>query len=74
VDSHERASHDACYARMYSLVRYELRYIPDPEGVSGPHLPDGMCRVLEEKERKSPSNSAYERYFAARMGPVTLLR
>ena len=35
---------------MYSLVRYELRYIPDPKGVSGPHLPDGMLRVLDEEK------------------------
>jgi len=52
VDSHERAWHDAYYARMYSLMRYELHYIFDPKGVSGPHLPDGMFRVLEEKERR----------------------
>jgi hypothetical protein len=41
---------DACYTRLYSLTRDELRYILDPKEVHGEDFPGETFRVLKEKE------------------------
>ena len=41
---------DACYARLYSHIRDELRYILDPKEVHGEDFPGETFRVLKEKE------------------------
>ena len=45
---------DACYARLYGLVRDELRYTlrVDPKEVHGEDFPGETFRVLKEKEVK----------------------
>jgi hypothetical protein len=47
-----RAELDACYARLYSLTRSELRYILDPADVMGADYPSETFRVLKNKEVK----------------------
>jgi len=43
---------DAYCARLYSLIRDELRYILDPKEVRGEDFPGETFRVLKEKEVK----------------------
>jgi hypothetical protein len=45
-----RAELDACYARLYSLTRDELRYILDPADVMGADYPSETFRVLKSGE------------------------
>jgi DNA gyrase inhibitor GyrI len=45
-----RAELDACYARLYSLTRDELRYILDPADVMGADYPSETFRVLKNGE------------------------
>jgi hypothetical protein len=45
-----RAELDAYYARLYGLIRDELRYILDPADVMGPDYPSETFRVLKEGE------------------------
>ena len=45
-----RAELDACYARLYSLTRDELRYILDPADVMGADYPSETFRVLKNSE------------------------
>jgi hypothetical protein len=45
-----RVELDAYYARLYGLVRDELRYILDPKEVHGEDFPGETFRVLKEKE------------------------
>ncbi|MDF3831418.1 hypothetical protein P3W85_00345, partial [Cupriavidus basilensis] len=47
-----RAELDACYAKLYSLTRDELRYILDPADVMGADYPSETFRVLKNKELK----------------------
>ncbi|MFQ5455357.1 MAG: Eco57I restriction-modification methylase domain-containing protein [Nitrospirota bacterium] len=47
-----RAELDACYAKLYSLTRDELRYILDPQDVYGDNFPGETFRVLKEKETR----------------------
>lgn len=47
-----RVELDAYYARLYGLVRDELRYILDPKEVHGEDIPGETFRVLKEKEVK----------------------
>ncbi len=49
-----RAELDACYARLYSLVRDELRYTlrVDPKQVHGEDFPGETFCVLKEEEIK----------------------
>ena len=45
-----RAELDAHYARLYGLIRDELRYILDPADVMGQDYPSETFRVLKNKE------------------------
>jgi len=45
-----RAELDAYYARLYGLIRDELRYILDPADVMGADYPSETFRVLKEGE------------------------
>ena len=45
-----RAELDAYYARLYGLIRDELRYILDPADVHGPDYPSETFRVLKNNE------------------------
>ena len=47
-----RAELDACYARLYSLTRDELRYILDPAEVAGADYPTETFRVLKASEQR----------------------
>jgi hypothetical protein len=52
TDNAFRAELDAYYARLYGLIRDELRYILDPKEVHGEDFPGETFRVLKEKEIK----------------------
>jgi hypothetical protein len=48
-----RAELDAYYARLYGLLRDELRYILDPGEVLGDEYPSETFRVLKNREMKA---------------------
>ena len=47
-----RAELDACYARLYGLMREDLCYILDPASVMGEDYPSETFRVLKENEER----------------------
>lgn len=58
-----RAELDAYYARLYGLIRDELRYILDPKEVYGEDFPGETFRVVKEKEIRLYGNAGRDVSF-----------
>ena len=52
-----RAELDATYARLYGLIRDELRYILDPKEVYGEDFPGETFRVLKDRPSNGQRNT-----------------